>query len=124
MMSSAAHRVLRILLSSSLALAACRPSTAPPHATAPSTEATTTVVFACANGRSITATFRPESDAYVDVVLSDGRSVRLPRAMSASGARYATSDEGMVFWNKGNTAFVTEGGENGRQTYSDCEHRE
>jgi len=30
-------------------------------------------------------------------------------AMSASGARYANKDETFVFWNEGDTAFVTEG---------------
>ena len=29
--------------------------------------------------------------------------------MSGSGARYANKDESFVFWNKGNTAFITEG---------------
>ena len=27
-------------------------------------------------------------------------------ALSASGARYANPDESLVFWNKGNTAFL------------------
>jgi membrane-bound inhibitor of C-type lysozyme len=43
----------------------------------------------------------------------------LPQAMSGSGARYANKDESFVFWNKGNTAFITEGAA-GEETYSDC----
>ena len=41
----------------------------------------------------------------------------LPQAISASGARYANSDESFVFWNKGDTAFIQEG-EN--YTYENC----
>lgn len=51
--------------------------------------------------------------------LSDGRSLSLPQVMSGSGARYANKDESFVFWNKGNTAFITEGA-SGEETYSDC----
>jgi membrane-bound inhibitor of C-type lysozyme len=39
--------------------------------------------------------------------------------MSGSGARYANADETMVFWNKGNTAFITEGSDD-KETYSGC----
>jgi len=38
---------------------------------------------------------------------------------AASGARYANKDETFVFWNKGDTAFVTEG-KDGKETYSGC----
>ena len=31
------------------------------------------------------------------------------QTISGSGARYATADDSLVFWNKGNTAFITEG---------------
>ena len=43
----------------------------------------------------------------------------VPQAMSASGARYANKDETFVFWNKGDTAFVTEG-KDGKEAYSGC----
>jgi membrane-bound inhibitor of C-type lysozyme len=56
--------------------------------------------------KSIEATFYANS---VDLKLSDGRSLKVPQAMSASGARYANKDEIFLFWNKGDTAFVTEG---------------
>ena len=55
----------------------------------------------------------------VSLKLSDGRSLTVPQAMSASGARYANKDETFVFWNKGDTAFVTEG-KDGKETYSGC----
>jgi membrane-bound inhibitor of C-type lysozyme len=67
-------------------------------------------------GKSIEATFYANS---VDLKLSDGRSLKVPQAMSASGARYANKDETFVFWNKGDTAFVTEG-KDGKETYSGC----
>ncbi len=49
--------------------------------------------------------------------LSDGRKILLPQAMSGSGARYANKDETFVFWNKGNTSFIEEGG---KTTYAGC----
>jgi membrane-bound inhibitor of C-type lysozyme len=72
--------------------------------------------FTCKDGKSIEVTFYASS---VALKLSDGRSLTLPQAMSASGARYANADETFVFWNKGNTAFITEG-KDGKETYSDC----
>ena len=73
-------------------------------------------VFKCDGGKSIDATFYASS---VDLKLSDGRSFKVPQAMSASGARYANADETFVFWNKGDTAFVTEG-KDGKETFSGC----
>jgi membrane-bound inhibitor of C-type lysozyme len=75
-----------------------------------------TALFKCEAGKTIDATFYASS---VDLKLSDGRSLVLPQAMSASGARYANEDESLVFWNKGDTAFITEG-KDGEETYSGC----
>lgn len=72
--------------------------------------------FTCDDGKSIHAIFYPE---FVDLSLSDGRTMSLPQTMSGSGARYANSDESIVFWNKGNTAFITEGGDD-NMTYANC----
>ncbi len=77
----------------------------------------TTYTLACADGKSITATFHLPEDATVDVALSDGRSFTLGHAVSADGARYVNADESIVFWNKGVSAFLTEGD---AQTYTDC----
>jgi len=55
----------------------------------------------------------------VDLKLSDGRALKLPQVISGSGARYANEDESFVFWNKGDTAFVTEGAD-GKMTFKDC----
>ncbi len=78
-----------------------------------------TVTFACDAGKTIKATFYPTDDKFVDLVLSDGRNMSVPHAVSASGARYAKSDESFVFWNKGDTAFVTEGASS-TETYANC----
>src|SRR3989344_899773 len=71
-------------------------------------EKTIKAPFTCNDGKLIEAVFYPESNTHVDLSLSDGRRLSVPRAISASGARYATEDEGFVFWSKGNTAFITE----------------
>jgi len=73
--------------------------------------------FACTGGKSIAATFVNGSKSHVDLVLSDGRKLTLPQAMSGSGARYANADETFVFWNKGNTAFIEE---RGKTTFDGC----
>lgn len=59
----------------------------------------------------------PIPTGKVFLKLSDGRAMTLPQTISASGARYANTDESIVFWNKGNTAFIAE---NNVETYSDC----
>jgi membrane-bound inhibitor of C-type lysozyme len=82
------------------------------HAETPVAAAT----FACKGGKTIEASFYADK---VALKLSDGRSMSLPQAMAASGARYADTDESFVFWNKGDTAFVTEGKDNA-ETYSGC----
>ena len=73
--------------------------------------------FMCPDNKSITATFHLPDDASVDIVLSDGRTMNLPHAESASGARYANADESFVFWNKGTSAFIEE---HGKTTYDGC----
>ncbi len=74
--------------------------------------------FSCAQGKTIGAVFYKTK---VDLTLSDGRKFSLPQAISASGARYANANESFVFWNKGNTAFISEGEtEPQPQTYTDC----
>ena len=77
------------------------------------------VTFNCAAGKQIDAIFYPGDDTRVDLKLSDRRSLSVPHALSGSGARYATADGSFVFWNKGNTAFITEGSRD-LETYSGC----
>ena len=73
--------------------------------------------FACAESKTIDATFLDGTASSVTLTLSDGRRLSLPQARSGSGARYANGDESLVFWNKGNTAFIEEGG---KATYAAC----
>lgn len=77
--------------------------------------------FICKNGSFIKANFYNKGTGSVNLVLSDGRHLTLPQAVSASGARYANKDEGIVFWNKGDTAFIEE---NGKTTYDDCQTKD
>ncbi len=88
-----------------------------PARTADGLPARVEALFTCARGKSIHATFINTGNSRVQLALSDGRKVTLPHAMSADGARYANKAETIVFWNKGNTAFLQE---NGQTTYADC----
>lgn len=76
-----------------------------------------TVTYVCSESKTITAKYYEDS---VDLALSDGRSFSLPHAVSADGARYANPDEAVVFWNKGNGAFITEGGNPDNMTFKNC----
>ena len=75
-----------------------------------------TTTFSCDAGKTIEGTFYKDK---VSLVLSDGRKLDVPQVVSGSGARYANKDESFVFWNKGNTAFITEGSP-AIQTFSNC----
>jgi membrane-bound inhibitor of C-type lysozyme len=76
------------------------------------------VTFACDAGKTVHGIFHQNG---VQLLLSDGRNMTVPQAVSASGARYANDDESFVFWNKGNTAFITEGtGADSTTTYANC----
>lgn len=75
------------------------------------------VAYVCADNKTVQAIYYADS---VDLILSDGRSFTLPQAVSDSGARYANPDEAVVFWNKGNTATITEGGNPANETFSRC----
>lgn len=89
-----------------------------------------TASYICSDGKAITASYyrdtidtvpkqgeQPIPTGSVHLKLSDGRSMLLSQTISASGARYANTNDSIVFWNKGNTAFIQE---NGTQTYGGC----
>ncbi|WP_083238948.1 MliC family protein [Methyloceanibacter superfactus] len=75
-----------------------------------------TAIYRCEGNKGIDATYYPDS---VELTLTDGRSLALPQVISGSGARYANADESFVFWNKGDTAFITEGSDE-NITFKDC----
>lgn len=97
--------------------------------TAPAQQASTSAnagninaTFSCDTGKTIEAMFMNATTSTttgnsVMLSLSDGRQMTLPQAISADGARYASADGTVVFWNVGNTATLTE---NGTTTYGNC----
>ena len=99
---------------------------------ASSEELTSEVYYSCLERKQIKADFfnGPASSAVlgeppvpggrVDLILSDGRELSLPQTISASGLRYANSDESIIFWSKGEGAFIVE---NNAETYSNCAER-
>lgn len=90
------------------------PASTAPTPSAVNLDGVSGFLFSCADGKSLKADFEGRG---VHLVLSDGRSLSLPRAISADGARYANPDESFVFWNKGNGAFVQE---YDQTTYANC----
>lgn len=74
------------------------------------------VNYLCEDGSSIAATY-DNAEENVTISLSDERVMTLDQVVAASGARYANADESIVFWNKGNEAFVEE---DGNVTFADC----
>ena len=87
-------------------------------------------IFSCDNDASIDAKFYegeiikvepgepPIPTGSVKLKLSDGRNLKLEQTISASGVRYANSDESFIFWNKGNNALVLEN--NVERDYTNC----
>ena len=75
---------------------------------------TSFVKFVCPGGQSIDVQFYKN---FVHLEFGWQKTLYLPQTISASGARYASSDESFVFWNKGNTAFIQE---NGTTTLDNC----
>jgi len=62
--------------------------------------------FHCPNEQTVLAQFHLPEDQFIDILFA-GRELRLPRVISASGARY--SDGKTTFWNKGTSALVQVG---------------
>ncbi|MCX6790794.1 MAG: MliC family protein [Candidatus Gribaldobacteria bacterium] len=100
----------------------------------PSSEITNTLIsqvdYQCDTGKTINAKYyegakakepqpeeMPTPTGSVELVLSDGQHLTLSQTISGSGIRYATANESLIFWSKGNSAFITE---NDVQTYSGC----
>ena len=75
-----------------------------------------TAKYVCDDDKWVEASYFPDK---VDLVLSDGRTLSVPQAMSGSGARYANADESFVFWNTGDDAFITEGDPD-KPTFANC----
>ncbi len=88
------------------------------------------VSYLCRDGKTMDADYfqgkeikvqpgeMPIPSGSVSLKLSDGRNFVLPQTISASGIRYANSDESFVFWSKGNGALVLEN--NVEKSYIGC----
>jgi len=86
-------------------------------------------IYTCKDGKIIQAEFYkgksipvqpgqpPIPSGKIILKLSDKRELTIPQTISASGIRYANTDESFIFWNKGNSAFIIE---NNMKTFSDC----
>lgn len=70
--------------------------------------------FICNKSKWINVSFFKLEKNLAYVELSDGRSFILSQGISGSGSRYISPDEKIVFWVKGDTAFLEE---NGVRTY-------
>lgn len=80
---------------------------------------TASVVYMCDGGKTISAAYyegkvmdeaapgeMPHPTGTVDVAIGETATTTLRQTVSASGVRYANSDESLVFWNKGDEALV------------------
>ncbi len=91
---------------------------------------TAQVAYICKEDKTIDAAFYrgekeisepegiPMPSGSVKISLSDGRDFNLSQTISASGVRYANSDESFIFWSKGNGALVLEN--NVEKSYIGC----
>lgn len=82
------------------------------------------VIFDCASGISLQAAFydgQVQAAASADtppipggrlrLTFPGGRQVVLPQTISADGARYASADESIIFWDKGDEAMFDSAGQ-------------
>jgi len=81
---------------------------------------TKSIYYSCANGKSLNTSFIDKQMTKIRVVLNDSRELELTQSIAASGTRYTNSDESVVFWSKGTTAFLTE---QNIETYTNCVER-
>lgn len=102
----------------------------PPLKAPPPDAPMSTVRYQCQGNKTIVADFydgkssvgsdgRPIPGGRAVVQLSDGRKFSLPQTLSGSGIRYADPSAAIVFWSKGDTAFLEEGPSQ-TVTYRDC----
>jgi membrane-bound inhibitor of C-type lysozyme len=100
------HRIFTILLCW-LALS-CAGGCHTAKGNLPRVEGGKPVNYLCANGERIVARYFSLSDHSLDFVkvrFPDGKEYTLPQVVSASGVRYS-NDREVVWWTKGDSAFV------------------
>jgi membrane-bound inhibitor of C-type lysozyme len=82
------------------------------------------IIYQCENGKQIVARYYSLADGsldFVKITVPEGKEYTLPRVLSASGVRY-TDDLKIVWWTKGESAFLEARGENGKWQvkYQNC----
>lgn len=81
-----------------------------------------TVKYRCAGGEEVVVEYdnsNPDhSVAYVQLQPENPEKIKMTQAISASGARY--TDGKLVWWTKGNSAFLTEADSAATVIYNDC----
>ena len=98
---------------------------------APTIKLLNSVLYTCDQGKIINAEYYesdlktvvapgmpPTPTGSVKISLSDGRKMILPQTISASGVRYANTNESFIFWNKGNVVMILEN--NQEKDYKNC----
>lgn len=80
----------------------------PTPVVAPTVEQTVSATFYDqTTGEATQATFGDRSVTFTNAKLG---TMTLPQTISADGGRYANADESIVFWNKGDSVFITQNG--------------
>lgn len=98
---------------------------------APTIKLINSVVYTCDQGKTINAEYYesdlktvvtrgmpPTPSGSVKIFLSDGRKMILPQTISASGVRYANTNESFIFWSKGDGVMILEN--NQEKDYKNC----
>lgn len=83
----------------------------------------TTQTYACERGAQVSATYINSGDQSFAVVTFEGRQIGFAIDISASGARYVSTDpaQPFVWWTKGETAMLMHGtGDAETMVYASC----
>ena len=75
---------------------------------------TSRATYICSENKTFSVTF---SERQAEVSLGSDAKFTLEQMVSASGTNYSNDSDALVFWTKGEEAFVEQ---DGKQTYSEC----
>lgn len=73
------------------------------------------ITYLCEEGKSFEVAI---DGSTARIYLDNENDYSLKHVMSASGAKYANTDETIIFWSKGSEAFILE---NDERTYTECQ---
>ena len=74
-------------------------------------------VLACDAGKSMMVTFHIPEDKTADVILSDGRTLSLPKVSPNGGVLYSNADASIILGASNNKLVLSE---NKKDTYTNC----